>query len=194
MRRFTKKYVSSCLQCAHHEAPSGHKEGFLHPIPKVEVPFHTLHADHLGPFVRSKKGNVYILVIVEAFTKFVNVRAVKDTKTATAIKIFKEYFSYFGAPSRLVTDRGSCFTSARFEEFTRSLNIKHTLNAVATPRANGQVERYNRTISDALSTKCHGKDENTWDDYVGDIQLGINTTMNKATGKSPSELLFGRAS
>lgn len=89
MRRFTKKYVSACLQCAYHKAPSGQKEGFLHPIPKIEMPFHTLHADHLGPFVRSKKGNVYILAIVDSFTKFVNIRPVKDTKTSSAIIIFK---------------------------------------------------------------------------------------------------------
>lgn len=191
MRRFTKKYVSSCLQCAHHKAPSGQKAGFLHPIPKIEMPFHTLHADHLGPFVRSRKGNVYLLVIIDAFTKFVSIRPVRDTKTATAIRIFKEFFSYFGTSSRLITDRGSCFTSSKFKEFTEQLNIKHILNAVSTPRANGQVERFNRTISDALSTKCHGKTENTWDEYIGDIQLGINTTINKTTGKSPSQLLFG---
>lgn len=191
MRRFVKKYVASCLQCAHHKAPSGPKEGFLHPIPKIEMPFHTLHADHLGPFIRSKKGNVYLLVIVDAFTKFVNMRPVRDTKTSTAIRIFKEYFSLFGTPSRLITDRGSCFTSAKFKEFIEKLHIKHILNAVATPRANGQVERFNRTISDALSTKCHGETENSWDEYIGDIQLGINSTVNKTTGNTPSQLLFG---
>lgn len=191
MRRFTKKYVASCLECAHHKAPGGPKEGMLHPIPKIEMPFHTLHADHLGPFVRSKRGNTYVLVIIDAFTKFINIRAVRDTKTTTAIKVFKEHFSYFGAPSRLITDRGTCFTSAKFKDFTSLLKIKHILNAVATPRANGQVERFNRTISDALSTKCHGKNDNTWDEYIGDIQLGINTTVNKTTGKSASELLFG---
>ncbi|CAK1589624.1 unnamed protein product [Parnassius mnemosyne] len=191
MRRFTKKYVTSCLECAHHKAPGGRKEGMLHPIPKIEVPFHTLHADHLGPFVRSRRGNTYILVIVDAFTKFINIKPVRDTKSTTAIKIFREHFSYFGVPSRLITDRGTCFTSAKFKSFTRSLVLKHILNAVATPRANGQVERYNRTISDALSTKCHGKNDNTWDEYIADIQLGMNTTVNRATGKSPSELLFG---
>lgn len=191
MRRFTKKYVSACLECAHHKAPGGAKEGMLHPIPKMEIPFHTLHADHLGPFVRSKKGNMYILVIIDAFTKYINIRAVRDTKTATAIKVFKEHFGYFGVPTRLITDRGSCFTSSKFKEFTEKIGIKHILNAVATPRANGQVERFNRTISDALSTKCHNKNENTWDLYLGDIQLGINTTINKTTGKSPSEILFG---
>lgn len=191
MRRFVKKYVAACLACAHHKAPGGPKEGMLHPIPKIEIPFHTLHADHLGPFVRSKKGNMYILVIIDAFTKYINIRAVRDTKTMTAIRIFKEHFCYFGVPSRLITDRGSCFTSAKFKEFTNKMNIKHIQNAVATPRANGQVERFNRTIADALSTKCHDKNDNIWDTYLGDIQLGINTTINKTTAKSPSELLFG---
>lgn len=191
MRRFTKKYVSACLECAHHKAPGGRREGMLHPIPKADIPFHTLHADHLGPFVRSRRGNTYILAIIDSFTKFISINAVRDTKSTTAVRIFRDHFSIFGTPTRLITDRGSCFTSSKFKSFMENTNVKHILNAVATPRANGQIERYNRTILDALSTKCHGKGDNTWDEYVGDIQLGMNTTMNKATGKSPSELLFG---
>ncbi|CAH2208856.1 jg14098, partial [Pararge aegeria aegeria] len=50
MRRFIKKYIDSCLECAHHKIPSGKKAGELHPIQKVECPFHTVHVDHLGPF------------------------------------------------------------------------------------------------------------------------------------------------
>ncbi|KAG6462773.1 hypothetical protein O3G_MSEX013458 [Manduca sexta] len=191
MRRFIKKYVAACLQCAYHKIPGGPKEGQLHPIPKPDIPFHTLHADHLGPFVRSRRGNMYLLVIIDAFTKFINLKAVKNTKTATAIRIFEEHFSLFGAPTRLITDRGTCFTSSKFKSFVEAIGIKHILNAVATPRANGQVERYNRTILDALSTKCHEKDDNTWDECIGEVQLGLNTSVNKTTGKSPSELLFG---
>lgn len=132
-----------------------------------------------------------LLAIIDAFTKFITIKAVRDTKSATAIRVFQEHFSIFGTPSRLITDRGTCFTSAKFKSFIESFNIKHILNAVATPRANGQIERYNRTILDALSTTSHGKGDNSWDEYVGDIQLGMNTTLNKATGKNPSELLFG---
>lgn len=46
---------------------------------------------------------MYLLVIIDAFTKFINIRAVRDTKSITAIKVFKEHFSYFGVPSRLIT-------------------------------------------------------------------------------------------
>lgn len=44
---------------------------------------------------------------------------------------------------------------------------------------------------DALGARCHSEKENTWDEHIGEIQLSINTTVNKSTGKSSSELLFG---
>ncbi|KAJ0169305.1 hypothetical protein K1T71_015189 [Dendrolimus kikuchii] len=191
MRRFTKKYVQSCLECAHYKTPGGKREGELHPIEKVSIPFHTVHADHLGPFIKSKKENCYILVLVDSFTKFVNITAVKNTKSLTSIRVLKEHISYFGVPTRLITDKGTSFTSKAFKEFTVQYGIKHITNAVATPRANGQVERFNRTILDALSTCTHNKDDKSWDDYIYDIQVGINTTVHKTTQKSPSELLFG---
>ncbi|XP_028165519.1 uncharacterized protein LOC114356506 [Ostrinia furnacalis] len=192
MRRFTKKYVAACLECAHHKIPSGAKEGELHPIPKIDVPFHTIHADHLGPFVRSKHKNSYLLVIVDSFTKYVNLTPVRSTKSKESIKVFKNYFSYFGTPTRLITDRGTSFTSKKFKSFVSKLGIKHILNSVATPRANGQVERYNRTILSSLSTMSHGKGPEKWDDYVQDVQVGINSTVHEVTKKSPTELLFGR--
>lgn len=104
--------------------------------------------------------------------------------------MLEDYFGYFGAPTRLITDRGTCYTSTKFKNYVSNAGIKHILNAVATPRANGQVERFNRTISDALSTRCYDKNDNSWDEYVSEVQLGLNTSVNKSTGRIPSEFLF----
>lgn len=58
MRSFVKKYVRSCLECTYAKAKGGKRPGFLHPIEKVDNPFDTVHIDHVGPFVRSKRGNI----------------------------------------------------------------------------------------------------------------------------------------
>ncbi|KAG6439402.1 hypothetical protein O3G_MSEX000741 [Manduca sexta] len=191
MRKFVKKYVESCLECAYHKVPSGKRQGLLHPIPKMDVPFHTVHIDHLGPFIKSKNKNTYILVMIDAYTKYITLYGVKNTKTRTTQKAINNYFSLFGIPSRIISDRGTSFTSKNFKEFMNKLGIRHVLNAVATPRSNGQVERYNRTILASLAAKNHNCPENERDKHLEEIQLGLNTTINRSTGKSPSEVLFG---
>lgn len=37
------------------------KPGMLHPIPKEPIPFSTVHVDHVGPFIQSKKEK-YIFI------------------------------------------------------------------------------------------------------------------------------------
>lgn len=192
LRRFVKKYVSACIQCAYNkDSTSRHKTGRLYPIEKVNIPFHTMHIDHLGPFVKSKNGSSYILKIVDGFTKYLFVRAVRDTKTKTTLKALTSIFYDFGLPSRIISDRDTSFTSLTFKRFCDSQGIKHVLNAVACPRANGQAERYNQTILKALAKHNDGNDERNWDMCLGKIQWGINNAVNSSTQKTATEVLFG---
>ncbi|KAJ8982553.1 hypothetical protein NQ317_005556 [Molorchus minor] len=75
------------------------------------------------------------------------------------------------------------------QDFCEKHNIRHILNAVATPRANGQVERINRTILSALTTTSIT--EHQWDSHVDQIQFSINNTIHQITKKSPYQLLMG---
>lgn len=191
MNRFIKKYVTSCINCAYNKESAGKKTGYLHPIPKPASIFHTIHMDHLGPFVKSKRGNSYILGVIDAFSKFIFVRAVKDTRSKTTIKVLEDIFSTFGCPRIIISDQGTSFTSNEFKNFVKSIGVKHIYNAVATPRANGQIERYNRTILNSLASMNHGLDEKDWDIKVAKLQWSLNNTFNKGIGKSPAEVVFG---
>lgn len=191
MNKFVRKYVSSCLNCAYNKGSSSKATGYLHPIPKGDTPFHTLHMDHLGPFVKSKKGNSYILGVIDGFSKFIFVRPVRDVKSKTTINILQDIFNIIGIPKVIISDRGTSFTSASFQKFVVTIGAKHVLNAVATPRANGQIERYNRTILESLAATNHGMDERSWDENVGRVQWSLNNTKNKTTGKTPAEIVFG---
>ncbi len=62
---------------------------------------------------------------------------------------------------------------------------------MATPRANGQVERANCTIMAALMILAI--DDTRWDEQVYAVQFAINNTVNKSTGKTRSQLLLGYA-
>jgi len=52
---------------------------------------------------------------------------------------------------RLISDGSTSFTFETFKEFLKDENIERVLTAVSTPRANGQVERFNRVLTPMLS-------------------------------------------
>lgn len=56
---------------------------------------------------------------------------------------------------------------------------------------NGQVERYNKTITNSLATMGANKNDKTWDETLINLHVGLNGTLNQAIGVSPSEALMG---
>lgn len=197
MRRFVTKYISACLNCAYYKHTVGKKQGKLNVIEKVPAPWHTVHIDHVyvddhvGPFETSRKQHKFILVLVDAFTKFTIVEPVRSQKASYVIKILTNFIYLFRTPTRLISDRGTAFTSQAFRMFCDSYGIKHVLNAVAIPRANGQCERYNKTIVQALATTTAGRDLRDWDTVLKQVQSAINTTHNKGINTTPMKVLIG---
>jgi len=88
-----------------------------------------------------------------------------------------------------VTDRGTCFTARKFEEFCEEKGIQHTLTSTRRPQANGQVERTNSVVLSMLLTQVTKEEE--WDQWLPDVQRQINNSESKVTQKMPFELLHG---
>nr|AKD28027.1 pol polyprotein [Glypta fumiferanae] len=191
MRTYVKRHIRSCLHCTACKAKPGRQAGELHPIPPGHRPFATIHVDHMGPFVTSARGNKYVFVIVDNLTKFVIVRAVKNTKTVPVLRILDEFVREYGAPLRIVSDRGTCFTSKQFEQFCDKHGIRHTLNSPRHPQANGQVERWNATLLPAIQGSLIEDEGKSWDMQIRKIQSDLNEMKNASTGKSPFELVYG---
>lgn len=129
--------------------------------------------------------------MVDAFTKFTVIEAVKSQKAQYVVKILTNLIHLFGVPTRIISDRGSAFTSQSFKMFCRTYGVKQVLNAVATPRANGQCERYNKTIVQALATRLAGRDPRNWDLAVKQVQSALNTKHNKSINTAPLTALIG---
>lgn len=189
MRQTVKDYISNCLKCIVFSSKSGKIEGQLHSIPKGIVPFDTCHIDHYGPLKKCSNGDKYIFLIVDAFTKFLKVYACRTVKTHEVIKHLNSYFAAYSRPKRIVSDRGTAFTSLEFEEFLEEENVKHILIATGCPWANGQVERFNRSIRPMLAKLSESPA--LWNKVLCDVEFAINNTVNSSTGETPTKLLFG---
>lgn len=182
--------VKSCMECIVSEAKRGHKEGFLNPIDKADRPLVTYHLDHVGPMEATQKQYNHILVVVDAFSKFVWLYPTKSTGTNEVVDRLRKQSAVFGNPARIITDRGTAFTSNQFKEYCESESIQHLLIATGVPRGNGQVERIHRVIIPMLTKLCVEKPGN-WYKHVDQVQRIINSTPPRSTGVAPFKLLTG---
>ncbi|GFS77486.1 retrovirus-related Pol polyprotein from transposon 17.6 [Trichonephila clavipes] len=96
----------------------------------------------------------------------------------------------FGNPIRIISDRGSAFTSKLFNDYCDEENIQHLQIATGVPRGNGQVERIHRTLIPVL-TKLSLDDSTKWYKYVDRLQRILNSTISRSTKWTPFELLVG---
>lgn len=128
-------------------------------------------------------------MLADNLTKYVHLYPCKTTDATGVIRILKKFCDDRGIQERIISDRGTCFTSRAFQEFCREQEIAHTLNSTRHPQTNGQVERANRTILPLLSMST--TDQRRWDTRVKDVELLLNTAVNKTTSKTPYEALHG---
>ncbi|GFX78826.1 retrovirus-related Pol polyprotein from transposon 17.6 [Trichonephila clavipes] len=105
-------------------------------------------------------------------------------------KKLKQQQKTFGNPIRIISDRGSAFTSKLFNDYCDEENIQHLQIATGVPRGNGQVERIHRTLIPVL-TKLSLDDSTKWYKYVDRLQRILNSTISRSTKWTPFEQLVG---
>lgn len=184
------KLIANCVPCILSSRKAGKQEGLYNPIDKSDLPLHTFHVDHLGPMPSTAKSYQHLFVIVDAFTKFVWLYPVKSTTTAEALKRLATQSEVFGNPVRIISDRGTAFTSGDFRAYCEREDIQHVTTTTGVQRGNGQVERINGMLIPML-TKMAIDNPMQWYRHVAVLQRFINATVSRSTGRTPFELLVG---
>lgn len=138
---------------------SGKKESEMELVENCTKPMQNLHVDHFGSLEKTKKGFKYILVIIDSCTKYVWLYPCKSVTTEEVIKHFSSLILSFSLPIKIISDRGTAFSFKLFTEFMKSNEIIHTMRAVASPWANGQIERINRFLKSTLTKMIEKADE-----------------------------------
>ena len=102
-----------------------------------------LNIDFIGPF----PDQGYILVIVDTFTRWVELYQTTDATALSAAECLLEHFGCFGAPHQLRSDNGPHFVAEVIQEFLLLVGVKHTLRLAYSKQENAIVERYNKEIN-----------------------------------------------
>jgi len=181
--------IKNCVPCILINGKQGRKEGFLHPIDKGDAPLLTWHVDFLGPMDMTSKGYKYILAVMDGFSKFCWLFPTKSTAASEVIDRLATLEVTFGNPERIVSDRGTAFTSHSFEQYCEDRNIRHILITTGMPRGNGQVERFNAIIINVLAKLCIDQPDK-WYRQVGKVQMAINGSVQRSIGMTPFKLTF----
>ncbi|XP_055604914.1 uncharacterized protein K02A2.6-like [Uranotaenia lowii] len=138
-----ENYVATWKPCAS-VAKSPTKQQPL-PWAKSTVPWQRVHTDYAGPI----EGEYYLLV-VDSYSKWVEIVRTKSITSSTTIAILRSLFSRLGMPCTLVSDNGTQFTSGEFATFCIENGIDHVTTAPFHPQSNGQAERYVDTFKRAI--------------------------------------------
>lgn len=190
LTKLVQEVVSNCIPCILSSKKSGKQEGLLHPIPKGDEPLNCYHCDFLGPLPSTKKCYKYLFTVIDAFSKFVWIYPVRSTSTRDALERLLLQQTTFGNPSRIITDKGSAFTSTEFETFCQEQSIEHITITTGVPRGNGQIERIHGTLIPVLA-KLSIDDPTQWFKFVPRLQRILNSTTTRSTKFTPFEVLTG---
>jgi transposase InsO family protein len=130
----------------------------LQTIP-VTWPFAWWGLDMIEPFKKAQGGYTHVLVAIDKFTKWIEYKPIASLTSAKAVEFIQDIIFRFGIPNSIITDLGSNFTGSKFFNFCEKRSIQIKYASVAYPRANGQVERANGMILQALRKKVFDKSE-----------------------------------
>jgi hypothetical protein len=152
MKRDIAEYVSLCDTCQRVKAEHQKPAGLLQPLKIPEWKWEETGMDFIVGFPRTQAGYDSIWVIVDRLTKVVHFIPVKMTYSGAKLAelFMSRIVCLHGVPKRIVSDRGSQFTSKFWKKLHKSMDTKLNFSSTYHPQMDGQTERTNQILEDML--------------------------------------------
>jgi transposase InsO family protein len=162
---------------------------------EYELGFVHMDVKHL-PKLRTAGGEWrkrFLFVAIDRRSRSVHLAVNNEETEARATAFLREALAAFPfRVTRVLTDRGSCFTAEGFEKACRAHGVEHRKTKPYTPRTNGMVERFNGRVQRevlGITVASHRDLER--------LLAGFNTAYNARrqrvlNGRSPEEVVRER--
>jgi hypothetical protein len=147
-----KTVVKRCQQCQLVRSVGSicSKDEELKSIPICDL-FHRVAMDTAGPLPETKSGNKYILVAIDHYYKWCEVKAVANHGAKTTARFLEDDIIYrYGVPKFVLTDNGGEW-AAEFDVMCKDYEIQHQHTAPQWLQCNGMAERLIKTIKHGIT-------------------------------------------
>ena len=158
-----KRYCQKCIGCASKKRP--HETVKAPMVPQfVSEPWETVVVDMLGPLPVTEKGNKFIILFFDSFTKWCEAIAVPDIKAERIARHFvTDIICRHSCPHRLLSDKGTNLLSVVVREVCELMGTKKENSVAYHPQTQGLSERFNATLYDSLSMYVSQATHKDWD-------------------------------
>ena len=184
-------FCENCERCSTRNAPTPKPRAAMGNL-VAKAPLEKVAIDLLTHLPETEDGYKHLLVVVDHFTKWVEVYPLKTQEAGeVAAVLVNEFISRWGVPQSFHSDQGANFCGTVFKEMCRLLGIDKTQTSPGWPAGNGVCERVNRVILDMLA-RYLDQNHRAWKEHLPLLLLGYRSAVHDSTGFSPYLLMMGR--
>ncbi|PHJ23293.1 retrovirus-related pol polyprotein from transposon [Cystoisospora suis] len=188
--RDVARVLSTCSQCWQ-QAKDGARNIPGRTLPKG-WPGEVIAMDLFGPLPLSRKGFLLILVIIDHFSRWVDLTALRKAEAADVVEVLRnKWIPQHGVPRLILSDNGPQFVADVVQRLCRGIGARKLYSTPYHPKGNSVVESFMRTLKKALGALVD-EDGRDWDRHLQAVALAHNSTPHTATGFSPFFLEHGR--
>jgi len=148
--------------------------------------------DCAGPLSRTAQGHTHVVLMIDHFSKFIEVCAVTQPTGVIITDCLLQYWILrYGPPNRLLSDNGSEFRNADIKEkLCKTYGIDKLYITPLHPQGNGVVERMMRPMKTTLTVFMSTESSRDWDLEIPSFVYAYNTTIHATTGEVPKTKLY----
>jgi transposase InsO family protein len=191
MRSHVKKFLRECPMCQKMN-PIVHAVSAIRFTTAAYEPFTRISLDTIGPLPESKEGFKFILVVIDCFTRVIELYPCKSTEADEAAHHLVDFLSRYGIPDQLLSDRGTQFINSIFETLVLTMGSEHLQSLANSKQETAIVERVNKEVLRFLIPLVYlSKNLEAWVDNIPLVRRIYLTHPHDSTGVAPATLLYG---
>ena len=135
------------------------------------------------------RGYVYILILIDCFTKKVWAAPMKNkTKEASADAFYSILKNFDQFPKHIITDGGLEFFNSSVQKLFHTFGINHYKSPTRTNWKASMAERAIQTIKSRLEKIFDQRGNRKWIDLLDDIIKNYNKTPHRMIGMAPQDV------